>query len=129
MKRILIFWTLGMLMALPIGCTTKKSAQRDQRAAFAAGRHTARLESQQTQAAENAPPVITFSGAVRNAAIPWREELSLSQAIVEAGHGSRRNPRAIFVHRGSDVFQVPAWRLMHGEDFQVEPGDHIEIRQ
>lgn len=129
MKRFLLLWTLGMLMALPFGCTTKKSAQQNQRAAFAAGRQTARLELQQNQAAENAPPVITFSGAVRNASIPWREDLSLSRAIVEAGHDSRRNPRAIFVHRGSDVFQIPAWRLMHGEDFQVEPGDHIEIRQ
>ena len=53
----------------------------------------------------------------------------LGKAIVEAGHSGRRNPRTIFVHRGSDVFQVPTWRLLHGEDFQIEPGDHIEIRQ
>lgn len=129
MKRYLLFWMLGILLGLSIGCTTKKAATRDHRAAYAIGLQSGRIEQRQHRPGEAEETSITFSGAVKNAAIPWREELSLSQAIVEAGHSARRNPRTIFVHRGSDVFQVPTWRLLHGEDFQIEPGDHIEIRQ
>lgn len=129
MKRFSILWTLGMLLCLSVGCTSKKAAQKNQRAAYAMGVQSGRIEQQNQRDSDANETTITFSGAVRNTAIPWREELSLSQAIVEAGHSGRRHPRAIFVHRGSDVFEVPPWRLMHGEDFQVEPGDHIEIRQ
>lgn len=129
MKRFLILWTLGMLLGLSIGCASKKAAQKNQRAAYAMGLQSGRMEQRSHQQSEADATSITFSGAAKSAAIPWREELSLSQAIVEAGHSGRRNPRAVFVHRGSDVFQVPAWRLLHGEDFQIEPGDHIEIRQ
>lgn len=129
MKRPLILCALAALLFLSAGCTTQKSAHKDQRTAYSSGRQAARLELQENRKGEDPESIVSFSGAVKNASIPWREELSLRQAIVEARHSARRNPRAVFVRRGADVFQVPVWRLLHGDDFMLEPGDHIEIRQ
>ncbi len=112
------------------GCTTKKASERRQRAAYAAGRQHAMLaQAEQRESAELEEPVVTFSGSVDNKAIVWREGLALADAIVEAGHNSRRNPRKIFIHRRELVFEVPAWRLLQGDNFLIEAGDHIELRR
>ena len=126
--RYLAFSTLsGLLLS---GCATRKAAEQKQRAAYAAGRQHAMLEqAEKRETAEATEPAVTFSGDVDNESILWREGLSLANAIVEAGHNSRRNPRKIFIHRRELVFEVPAWRLLRGDDFLVEPGDHIELRR
>ena len=117
-------------VVLYTGCTTKKAAEREQRAAYAAGRQHAMLEqADKREAAESGEPKVTISGDVDNKSIVWREGLSLANAIVEAGHNSRRNPRKIYIHRRELVFEVPAWRLLKGDDFLVEPDDHIELRR
>ncbi len=121
---------VAVLAAFLSGCTTKKASERRQRAAYAAGRQHAALQAAEKRgSAEAEESVVTFAGSVVNKSIPWREGLSLANAIVEAGHNSRRSPRKIFIHRRELVFEVPAWRLLQGDDFLVEPGDHIELRR
>jgi len=125
------YMTLSALLASLLGgCTTQKASERKQRAAYAAGRQHAMLEqAEKREVAESSELEVTFSGDVDNRSIVWREGLSLANAIVEAGHNSRRNPRKIYIHRRELVFEVPAWRLLQGDDFLVEPGDHIELRR
>ena len=128
--RLRFLTLIAISVLLLSGCTTKKASERKQRAAYAAGRQHATLEAtERPSAIESGELVVTFSGAVDHKSIPWREGLSLANAIVEAGHNSRRNPRKIFVHRRELVFEVPAWRLLQGDDFLVEAGDHIELRR
>ena len=123
--------TAGMIATLLLsGCTTKKASERKQRSAYAAGRQHAMLaQAEKRESADSEEATVTFSGSVDNRSIPWREGLSLANAIVEAGHNSRRNPRKIFIHRRELVFEVPAWRLLQGDDFLIEAGDHIELRR
>ena len=124
------FMTMVAVVVLLSGCTTKKASERKQRSAYAAGRQHAMLaQAEKRESADSEEPTVTFSGDVDNRSIPWREGLSLANAIVEAGHNSRRNPRKILIHRRELVFEVPAWRLLQGDDFLIEAGDHIELRR
>lgn len=125
--RLITVPLVGLLLLT--SCTTKKASERKQRAAYAAGRQYGELAAAQAGVAKEGEPAITFSGDVEHRSIPWREDLTLAQAILEAGHNGRRDPRYIVVHRGGQEFKAPAWRLLRGDDFRIEPGDHIEFRR
>ena len=113
-------WLLALALA---GCTTRSSANKQARAAFAAG------QQQGLAQAEDARRVnIRFLGPVRQPEIVWADDLTLAQAIAAAGYTNTRDPRTIVVIRQSGRITVDPKDLLRGEDLPLEPGDTIEIR-
>ena len=79
--------------------------------------------------AEQLKTAVFFKGQVRNAAIPWRPQMTLSQAILAADYLGRQDPRTIIVTRNGTPAFVDVKRLLRGqEDHEVLPHDVIEIR-
>ena len=119
-----------VLIAGQVGCVSKKRSKSAQQSAYALGRQQGYVVGQETTREEQQQePVVHVSGNVRQSIIEWNEELTLSQTIVAAQYSGKRTPSKIFVHRGQDTFQVLAWQLLRGDDFLLEPGDHVELRE
>ncbi len=75
-------------------------------------------------------PAVWFRGDVRNPRVPWRDGLTLAQALAEAQFTHDWNPRLIAVTRGGQVYPVNSRRLMRGQDNpELEPGDIVEVRR
>jgi len=112
------------LAAVAAGCITRSAARAQANEAFLAGqRSEARTEEQKAQ------PMVTVRGDVQHSQIPWTEELTLARAIVAAGLNGLINPTAFEVIRKGEASRIDARRLLRGEDFSLEAGDVIEIRQ
>ncbi len=118
--RILITVALGM--CLVIGCVSQQQAKEDVRKAFDAGRQQGRKE------AEIRLTQIIVRGPVRQPAVPWREGLTLAQAIVEAVYTAPQDPVAISITRGDRIIPVDPAELLRGVDPALELGDIVDIR-
>src|SRR5262245_9743276 len=94
-RRHLCHSTFGILSAFVIshsslvlsGCVTKAKAREQAQAAFLAGQQQAmqRMQQQQLQQTTRGA-VVSFVGPITNPNIPWTSDLTLSQAIVQAGY-------------------------------------------
>jgi len=71
---------------------------------------------------------VLVRGPVQRDAVPWREGLTLAQAIVEAVYTSPQDPVAISITRGNRIIPVDLNELLRGIDIPVELGDVIDIR-
>lgn len=105
------------------GCTTKAKARLQAEKAYQAG----------LQQAAPAPPVqpsgVTVVGPVRHRFVPWREGLTLQEAIYEAVYTGFRDPRLIRLIRGAEWVDIHPNDLLRGTvNPEVEPGDVIELR-
>ena len=111
------------LALVATGCVTKSGARREaQRTLF---------ESQQREAMEQQQrePAVWFRGDIRNARVPWREDLTLVEALDSAQYTRDQNPHTLTVTRQGEVFKVNVRRLLRGQDNPVlEPGDIIDVR-
>jgi hypothetical protein len=102
-------------------CVTKSKAQLEARKAFNSGRQKALAEMQQG-------PVVRILGPVRQPVLPWTEDLTLIQAIVNAGYQGP-DPRAILLIRNGEAARIDASRLLGGNDMPLQVGDIIQIEQ
>src|SRR5260221_8335889 len=76
--------TVIILVAMTLtGCVTKSKAKADAREAFIAGQQQAMAMARLQQAQG---PTVTVVGQGRNKIIPWTQDLTLAQAIVNAGY-------------------------------------------
>ena len=114
---------LSLLVLAASGCTTKSQAKAQARSAFLLGQQQALVQQQQG-------PVVNFVGMVKNRAIPWAEELTLTKALLAAEYQGFLDPRVIIIVRSGQQFQINVKQLLKGkEDPLLEPGDTIEIQQ
>jgi len=105
------------------GCTTKSKAKLQAQQAFIAGQQEAYGGLRQL-ASKN----IYVSGDVQNSSIPWRDGLTLVQAIVMAQYRGFRDPQEILIIREGQSFSINPKALLKGEDEPLQPGDRIVIR-
>jgi hypothetical protein len=111
------------LVLLLTGCVSKKEAEMQARQAYMEGQQQA---AKQWQAER--PPEVFVRGPVRNPTVPWVDDLSLAQAIVDADYTGFMNPILIRVIRdGQMVEELKGSDLLHHQDFPLQPGDIIDI--
>jgi len=120
-KSLVLILLAGLTLATP-GCVSKRKAEARAREAFIAGQQQSMLR----QTAVTTPTVFV-TGQVRFPTIPWTPDLTLAQAIVNAGYMGE-DPKLIIIHRGGQPISVEPQRLLNGEDFPLVASDSIEIR-
>jgi hypothetical protein len=124
MRKAWLIVLTAMLAAA--GCVSQKKANMEARAAFISGEQQAmqaRIHAQQAQG-----PVVFLQGPIQNPIVQWRENMTLSEAIVAANYTAFMNPRLVRVLRGTQVVgELKGIDLLHHQDMSVEPGDTIII--
>ena len=112
----------GLVLSLASGCAAKKrhgmegynSLVRAQQEAL-----TLQLQGQ---------PAVYFRGPVQHPVVLWRENLTLAEALLEAGYVDKFSPHAIRVSRRAEIYNVNVQRLLRGNDNPLlEPGDVVEV--
>jgi hypothetical protein len=106
------------------GCVTKKAAEAQARAAFAAGERKA-LMSMPPPSAQGLN--IIFKGDVQNPMVPWTPEMTLAKAIVAAGYNGPTDPTSIIIVRNGKAMQVDPRKLLKGEDVPLQPLDIVAL--
>lgn len=114
-------WGSFLALMLLTGCVSKPAAREQSREAYEAGMRRERLE------AELRRTNVIFRGPVEHPYVPWREGLTLSEAIVAAVYVGTAEPRLIVVTRGEARLPVNAAELLDGAVILVEPGDTVEF--
>jgi hypothetical protein len=117
-------FALLLLSSSWTGCVSKSSADARARAAFLAGQQQALMQMQQTR---GGGPSVTITGAVHNSVVPWSSDLTLAKAVVAAEYFGP-DPTQIVIVRSGRAVLLDAHKLLNGEDFQLHPGDLVEIR-
>ncbi len=107
---------------LIVGCSGTPDRQQTARQAYQQGMADAQLN------AERLKTSVGFIGPVRNQFVPWRENLSLAEAIVEAVYIGNGDPALIVVTRNGEENFIDPRELLRGIDYLVEPGDIVEFR-
>lgn len=75
-------------------------------------------------------PVVWIRGDVKNRAVPWDEELTLSRAIAAAEYTGLWDPHSILIVRGGETYKVkPRDLLRQRDDPTLAPGDVIVIER
>ena len=123
--RNIRWFILPLLLALGgSGCVTKSASKLKEQNAYLRGQQEASQQIQQQQQ----QPVVFFRGLVRHTRVPWREELTLTQALSEAQFTGATNPGALRLNRHGQVFLIDLRRFLRGqEDPLLEPGDIVEV--
>ena len=112
-----------LLALVATGCVTKSGARREAQKTLFESQQRATMEQQQSE------PVVWFRGDIRNPRVPWREELTLAEALTSAQYTWNWDPRTLTVTRKGEVFAINVKRLLRGQDNPVlEPGDIIDVR-
>ncbi len=120
-------WDFGvrisaLALLLAAGCVSKESARENSRRAFEAGVQQGRKD------AEVRLTSVFIRGPVQQPTIPWRDGLTVAQAIVEAVYNARQDPQAMSITRGNRIIPVDLALLLQGVDPPLEAGDIIDIR-
>ena len=68
-------------------------------------------------------------GQVRTPAVAWTKDLTLAQALITAEYTGRSDPGEIILVRRGVATRVDPKKLLSGEDFLLQPGDVIQIKQ
>ncbi len=127
MKRLcLLCW---LLLLVGVGCRTKPSAPPGAQAPVATSPQMVLPPRQPGQPVPEQGAFVTVRGLVRNPVIPWTEELTLAQAIVQADYYGFGDPREITVIRQGVAYPVDPRRLLKGlSNGLLAPGDVVLIR-
>ena len=113
---------LILLVALP-GCRTKPKQSVPPWGAFPPVQHPPPPQINQQLG-------VTFQGPVRHPVIPWRPDLTLALALVEAEYVGARDPQSIVIFRGDKAILVEPRHLLSGiKDPPLLPADVVELRQ
>ena len=77
---------------------------------------------------ESQGPTVYVRGAVQRPIIPWRENMTLADALLDAGYNSAATPRAIRIRRADEIYEVNIRLLLRDRDNPlIEPRDLIEV--
>ena len=117
-----MIWLILFLALAVAGCTTKSAARLKEQNAYLAGQNAA-LRQQTPES-----PGVTVLGAVRKAAVPWVEGLTLVQAVATANYIGLHEPKQIILTRQGESAALEPKVLLSGAVVPLEPGDVIEIR-
>ena len=75
-------------------------------------------------------PIVWIRGDVKNRAVPWDEEMTLSRAIVAAQYTGFSDPHAISILRAGQTYKVSARDLLRQrDDPALQPGDVVVIER
>lgn len=123
-RNRLLLYICTICLSVLLGCVSKAKAKRDAQAAFIAGQQEVmrRVQLQEAQG-----PSITVNGPVKNPILPWREDLTLAKAIVEAEYTHPGDPAEILLVRAGRAFRLELQQLFSGHDVPLEPGDIIQL--
>jgi hypothetical protein len=123
--RLVLAASVAGLILLLIGCGGGAQKKRS----GADGYHELIRSQQQALALEQLnQPVVHIRGQVQNPVVPWRESLTLADALLEAVYTPPLSPRAIRVHRTGQPYNIDVRRLLRGTENPIlEPGDVIEV--
>ncbi len=113
-----------VFLVVVAGCVTKSEADARARAAFAAGQQQTMARMQPLMQG----PIVTVLGEVRNSAIPWTPDLTLSKAIVAADYYGKTDPTEIVIVRNGQGMPVDPKKLLGGEDVPLLDHDVVAIR-
>lgn len=117
-KHILSLLSLLLLVG---GCASRQDEQL--KAALQQREQQVRTLMEQQQ------PAVFFQGDIRNPRVPWKEGLTLAEALVTAQYTWNWDPHRITVTRNGEVYPVDPKRLLRGQENPVlEPGDVVEVR-
>ena len=119
---------LLLLLVSLSGCVTKAKAKAQAQEAFLAGQQQALRIQQQQQPQPPQAKAVTIVGQVRNPLLPWRPDLTLAQAIIEASFSGPSDPIEIFVVRNGQAVKADINKLLAGQDMQLLPGDIVQIK-
>ena len=124
-----VVWASGALsICLAFsGCVSKYQAEARAKEAFAAGVQQGMRLQQQTQQ-QTSTQSVRIVGDVKNPVLPWRAELTLAQAIVDAGYSGTSPPSDILIVRNGVATQVDVSKLLAGQDTPLQPGDVVQIK-
>ena len=105
------------------GCVSKGQARRQEQRAFEQGKETVLRQQVPGE------PSVLFQGDVRNQRVPWREGITLAEALLAAQYTWGWDPRTITVTRNGQVHAINPKALLRGADNPLlEPGDLVEVR-
>ena len=120
MRHLLICVVLALVAT---SCVTKSGARREAQKTLFESQQREAMEQQQRE------PAVWFRGDIRHPRVPWREDLTLVEALDSAHYTRDQNPHVLTVTRKGEVFKVDVRRLLRGQDNPVlEPNDIIDVR-
>jgi hypothetical protein len=119
----LFFAALLISVVTTSGCVTRSQAEADEHEAYLDGQRDAFAS-----VAEANRTSIMVIGQVQNREIPWKDGMTLAQAIVAANYVSNFNPREIILLRRGKSISIDPKELLRGHDVPLEPGDTITLR-
>jgi len=110
-----------LLCAVP-GCGTGAHKPIRAELQFAAGQEDAFAMLQQSGIF-----VIRFVGPFERPVVMWHEEMTLAEAILQAGYMSQQDPAQIIIRRNATAVTIDPRQLLEGEHVAVESGDVIQV--
>ena len=119
-------WAALALVVVMSGCASKADVKLREENAYLRG-HLDAAEKQRQQQLQQQPTVF-FTGLVRRTRVPWREDLTLTQALAEAQFTGTSDPTVLRIQRKGQVYTVDVRRLLRGqEDPVLEGNDVVEV--
>jgi hypothetical protein len=86
------------------------------------------LDTNQIQAIQG--NAIYFTGDVKMSVVPWHEDLTLAEALVQAQYTGYNDPFSITLTRQGTGYRINVRGLLRGTDNpSLEPGDRINVRR
>lgn len=121
MARLVFISTL--IGGLLTGCLTRSGARREAQKAMFEEQYREEMEKQREE------PAVWFRGDIRHPRVPWKEGLTLAEALEEAEYTWNWDPHLLTLTRAGQIHSVNIRRLLRGqENPELEPGDVIEVR-
>lgn len=113
--------TAMLCVALLAGCTTKAKSRAEAQKAYNFGQA-------QTAALEEAKKTgIAFTGPVLNPVVPWREGITLAEAIIAARWAGMKDPTHVVVIRAGERVDLSPDESVAAAELPMEPGDQVEL--
>lgn len=120
MKSVMPFAVLILLLA--VGCTTRSKARANAREAYLAGQQQALAGLTEARRVN-----IRFVGPLQHPEVVWSPGLTLLQAIAAAEYTDARDPNIVVIIRQRERINISPRDLLSGKDWELEPGDTVEI--
>ena len=126
MRTINLGWAALALVAFLSGCASKADVKLREENAYLRGQLEATEKQRQQQLQQQ--PTVFFTGLVRQTRVPWREDLTLTQALAAAQFTGTSDPTILRIQRQGQVYSVDVRRLLRGqEDPVLEVNDVVEV--
>ena len=120
-------WLILLLTAEIVGCTAGCRAPK-KRPGIEGYNALIRAQQEALAVDQLKQPSVYVHGPVQKHVVPWREDLTLAEALLEAGYTQVFSPHAIRVSRQGKLHNIDVRRLLRGTENPVlEQGDVVEV--